>query len=732
LAAHGNDQVTATAIHERRRKAIGAELWARSVLGLLLVTSLVRPDRSPPNSQVGVTVIIHGVEARYDPYDDGYQVTAFLSVLNAEGEPISALDPGDLVVREDGVDIPSFELSGSTEGMGMVLALDTSGSMAAAGKMEAVKQAAVTFIEGMGEADQVGLLSFNESPKLEINITGDRVGVRNFVDLLQPIQNASTCLWDAAFDAVEVASSIRQGRRAVVLLTDGIDERITGGSCSIKTLEDVVAFANDPIVRVPLYTIGVGARVNAQDLARLSDLTGGRSLLAPDAGAVGDVFAELGVQLQRGYVLHYLSPAASGEHGLFVQVDYQGATDQETRNFRAAELPGRASFSGLSEQQLVSQDLSFTLEVTSEQEAARVEFYLGEKLIGEDGLPPFEGEWRTGSLEPGPYELRGVAYAEDGSVLAVARVGVRFQAAEAAPPEASMAAEVASDTTGGLAEVGAAEASSLLLVIGLPLLTLAIVGGGLLLVRRSRGRRETVEPAQAMVAEGPTPSVGGVVEAARPIGTQTLATLTIESCQDPDLVGQRFEIWERQVLIGRSPECEVVIPIQPVSRIHAVVKLDDPGRDLSLTMDEIALEPPTPGRLEGPPTFRVFDGDPRLGKASTYGTFVDDARVPPEQGLDLRDGGQIRLGRSIAEGRIPPVILTFRDLREGAGQKAEADLTSNALMLADAERPPDEYATEDFQLDQPEDDEFRTEEFKPADDELRTEEFRADDPESMT
>jgi len=709
-----------------REQATTARNWARAAFSLLLLITPALPEASPPAAQAGVTLIIHGVEARYDPHDDGYQVTAYLSVLNAQGEPISGLDQGALVVREDGVDVPSFELSTSTEGLGLVLAIDTSGSMAAAGKMEAVKQAVGAFIEGMGETDQVGLLSFNEAPKLEIDLTGDRAGVRNFANLLQPVQNAATCLWDAAYEAVEVASSVRQGRRAVVLLTDGIDERITGEVCSTKTLEDVVAFANDPMARVPIYAVGVGARVNAQDLARLSDLTGGRSLLAADAGGVGDVFSDLGVQLQRGYVLHYLSSAASGEHGLFVQVDYQGARDQETRNFRAAEVPGMAIFSGLREEQLVSQDLPLSIEVSGEGEPARVEFYLGKELIVEDRLPPFEGEWRTEGLEPGPYELRGVVYAEDGEVLAVARVQVRYGAPAAVPPEAPTAAGVASEAA---SEAGAAKAPPLLLIIGLPLLALALVGGGLLLVRRSRRQPGPAEPGPETVAAGPALAASRVGEAARPGGAETLATLTIESCQDPDLVGQRFEIWEREVLIGRSPECDVVIPVQPVSRVHAAVRLGDPDRDLSLTMDEVALQPPTPGRPPGPPAFQALDGDPRLGKASTYGTHVDDVRIPQGEGLDLRDGSRIRLGRSIDEGRIPPVILTFHDLREGVAQKAEADLTSDALILPDATRPSDEYATEDFQLDQPEDNGFKTEEFRPEDDEFKTEQFRPDDPE---
>ena len=811
----GGNAMIAGCVH--RPQTGSPHAWWRLAIGLLLGALVASSGNFPASAQVGVSVVINSVEAQYNPLEDGYDVTSFLSVLDPEGQPIPDLTPSNLAVREDGSDVESFELSPSTEGLSLVLAIDTSGSMAAAGKMDAVREASAAFIEGMGKADQVGLLSFNEKSKLEISITSDREGVQNFINLLQPVRDASTCLWDAAFEAVEVASSVHQGRRVVILLTDGIDERLTGGGCSTKTLEDVIALASDTTVRVPVYTLGVGRSVSAQDLARLSDLTGGRSLLAADAREVGDVFSRFGLELSRGYVLRYRTAATSGEHSLFVQVEIQGSRDQETRKFRVPELPGRASFSGIQNQQVVSEDLAISLEISGEGVPARAEFYVDDQLASEDAQPPFETLWRIEGRDPGPYVLRAVVYDEDGDVLAVAKVEVSYKPPEivptAVPPGVSLAIggltpgqqvkgtmaltaavdppevvdrveflvdgfrigedrdspyeilwetdqlergeHVVSAVAFGASgeSIGRDELTviyapprPLLLVVGLPALALALAGGGLLAIRRYRRQRPPGGRNHVASVGGPPPSVAHIEEPPRAGEAGTLASLTVEACQDPDLIGQRFEIWEREVVIGRSPECEMVIPVQPVSRKHAVIRLGDRTDDLSLTMDEIGTEEPAMAGREATLPFRIFDGDPGTGQPSTYGTYVDNVRASPETGRDLKDGSRIRLGRSIAEGRIPPVVLLFRDLREQRLQSGEAELTSDELILSgfhptalegpeqrdgaslsvgdeagsedsgiEEDGTPDAYETEDFDLEGPSGDEFKAEGSGPDD-----------------
>ncbi|MFQ5944220.1 MAG: Ig-like domain-containing protein, partial [Anaerolineales bacterium] len=574
------------------------------------------------------------------------------------------------------------------------------------------------------------------------------------------------------------------GRRAVVLLTDGIDELATGGPCSTKTLEDVIALAADPAVLVPIYTIGIGNRVDSPSLSRLSDNTGGRTSFAITAASVGDIFNELGLQFRGGYALHYRTDVASGEHSLFVQVEYEGSRDQDTRRFRAPELVGQAIFSGISQDQVVTQDLVYSLEVSSSGAPDRVEFYIDDQLMSQDIEPPFEDRLPA-ELGEGLHTLRAVAYAPAGEVLAVAQISFVFEQPEPKPTEVPLSASIsfvelaegqhvrealtltaAVDNQQAVARVefrldsfqvgedaippyevhwdprfnepgphtlsvviigpdgsvlDVDEVSviydpptSLAVIIGVPALIAAAVGGVYYFIRRRQDGRSL-----ALGSVSPRASALPVV-AATPVGSagaeiaETLAALTVEACQDPELIGQRFEIWEEMVVIGRLSECEVVIPAQPVSRKHATIQLRAETAEASLTVDEIMLDE---SAASGPPPFQVFDGDPRTGQASTYGTFVDNVRAQPDAGLPLASGSRIRLGRSQAEGRVTPVILRFEDLRKPESQVAASEMTTD-LLLEDGESGTgigsamENYGTEDFSLTDEEDD-LKTEEFGP-------------------
>ena len=123
----------------------------------------------------------------------------------------------------------------------------------------------------------------------------------------------------------------------------------------------------------------------------------------------------------------------------------------------------------------------------------------------------------------------------------------------------------------------------------------------------------------------------------------------------------------------------------------------------------------------GPPLFQIIDGEPDLGKTSTYGTCVNDVKVPPAAAFPLTDRARIRLGRSPAEGRVPPVILKFSDLRQEAKPDLQAELTTDIMLdetgMHEGEAAGDPgqgegqiYATEEFHPEPP-DDVLKTEEF---------------------
>jgi len=203
------------------------------------------------------------------------------------------------------------------------------------------------------------------------------------------------------------------------------------------------------------------------------------------------------------------------------------------------------------------------------------------------------------------------------------------------------------------------------------------------------------------------------------------------------------------VVIGRSEECDVVIPVQPVSRNHAVIMLRGEEVDPVMTIDDLVMDTEVDSGDLSKASYFIYDGDLKSGKSSTYGTFVDNVKVQPEIGSRLRNGCRIRIGRSVSEGRASPVILLFQDMRETVQLAREAELTSDELVIprqADEEsattsshespyplgvEPDDiqpgelselseddrtEFETEDFELIAPEDDDLATEEFNLAED----------------
>ncbi len=674
------------------------------ILLLLLLFSLMQWNLA--SAQGGISLTITGVEATHNTQLGGYDVTAYLSVVDEERTPILGLSGADFIVSEDGAPVETFELEAVDAGISMVLAIDTSGSMAAQGKMAAVKGAVASFVEGLEEQDEIGLISFNEQPLVEINLTQDRAAVGNFVGLLEPVQGASTCLWDSAYEAVQLAAGAPAGRRAAVLLTDGIDELASGGPCSTKTLEDVVDLASDSAVLVPIYTVGVGNRVNSQELSRLSDLTGGRSSFAANAATVGDVFSELGLQFRGSYAMHYRTDIPSGEHTLFVQVEHHGARDQDTRKFRAPRLAGQAVFSGISEGQLVQGDLDISLKVSGPT-AASVEFYLDDDLLSMDSEPPYETRLDVADLAEGSHSLRAVAFGSEREALAVSEISFAFE-----PPQVAATSEGGPPATQEVSIISE-PSTPLALVVGLPSLLVLAAVGGFLALRRSRARAPAARLEQDL-------TVGHPIQAP-PEPTPALAALEIEDCQDPSMVGERFEIRKERVVIGRSSEADIVIPVQPVSRVHAMIILASAREGLALTMDEIDLEQMGGAESSGDPLFQIFDGEPELGKTSTYGTYVNNVKVPPAAAFPLADRAQIRLGRSLAEGRTPPVILKFSDLRRVGKPGIEAELTTDIRLNqtdmregegAGGQGEDQIFATEEFHPESP-DDLFKTEEFNP-------------------
>src|SRR5438128_245368 len=100
----------------------------------------------------------------------------------------------------------------------VILMLDTSGSTQE--KLSQIQRAAVTFVEQLKAADRVKVISFDDEVRDLNDFTNDRAALKAAISKTRSGQGTKL------YDAFELAlASIKQiqGRKAIVLLTDGVD-----------------------------------------------------------------------------------------------------------------------------------------------------------------------------------------------------------------------------------------------------------------------------------------------------------------------------------------------------------------------------------------------------------------------------------------------------------------------------------------------------------------------------
>ena len=162
------------------------------------------------------------------------QVTVYVSVTNAAGEPV-AVDPATIQLEENGkVMHPTHVGAGSEGGIGplnTMLVMDVSGSMDKNGKIDGAKDAAKAYVEQMRPGDRTGLMVYNTKTKYIQPLTSDTTVLLSAIDSIQT--GGDTSMYDALVVAEQDLEGV-SGRKAIITLTDGLDNH------SSHTADDVI------------------------------------------------------------------------------------------------------------------------------------------------------------------------------------------------------------------------------------------------------------------------------------------------------------------------------------------------------------------------------------------------------------------------------------------------------------------------------------------------------------
>jgi len=266
------------------------------------------------------------------------KVVVAVTVRDANGVPVTDLAAGAFEVNEDRAaqarSILAIEQAVNPEiPVGLVLVMDISGSMAGR-PMEDAQSAALALLGNLGADDQVAFLAFADlvdldvpDPTREASFTQDHDAIAVLVEDLEAA--GGTPLYDALYKAVGWAETAPLGHRAVILFTDGVDEGPGSRVASAETPIQGATRAN-----VPVFTIGLGSRIDRGYLERVARTTGGFYQETPDSADLTQLFLNVLDRLKHQYVLAYDSglPADGATHRVQVTVrvgDRQAADEAE-------------------------------------------------------------------------------------------------------------------------------------------------------------------------------------------------------------------------------------------------------------------------------------------------------------------------------------------------------------------------------------------------------------------
>ena len=258
-------------------------------------------------------------------FNESHEVRMVLlptSVTDRKGRNIRDLSKDDFRLFDDQQpqDIRYFA-SEAAEPISVAFVLDVSGSMRQMDKMDHAKEAIRFFVDQLRPDDRFALICFADDQVAWVTeFTGDRWLFLRRLGVQEGY--GQTGLNDAIAAAPGLVDAGTKGRKAIVLITDGVDNH------SRLSIEEAVETARR--VSVPMYTIGFMSvsekmlpkgtvRTNLEVLRYVSDETGGHLFAVHDPMELKEAVAQVDAELRHQYVLGYY-PEADKFDGSFHEI----------------------------------------------------------------------------------------------------------------------------------------------------------------------------------------------------------------------------------------------------------------------------------------------------------------------------------------------------------------------------------------------------------------------------
>jgi VWFA-related protein len=236
------------------------------------------------------------------PYEvaERAQVTGVLletSVYDRLGRFAATFDPKEFRVLENGVQQKIDQVGTETVPSDLVLLVDNSTSMSR--RMEFVRSATERLSENLKKNDRVIVAPFTSHVGTITGPTNDRATISQAIGSMRA--GGKTSLLDSLLEAAHLLQG-GEGRRAIVLITDGYDE-------SSKATEEEVSKAVEE-EQITVYSVAIGGvagiSLRGEDLLRhFAERTGGRVFLPPRDAEVVKAAEQVATDARNRYLITY-------------------------------------------------------------------------------------------------------------------------------------------------------------------------------------------------------------------------------------------------------------------------------------------------------------------------------------------------------------------------------------------------------------------------------------------
>jgi Ca-activated chloride channel homolog len=276
-----------------------------------------------------------------------------VKVSDAQGKTLPVLKKEDFVVLEDGVRQEVSYFEPVTAPLNIVLLLDLSGSTEK--KIKVIKNAAQRFVDSLKASDRIAVAAFERRFFVLSNFTTDHKLLKDRIGEIKN-RHSGTAYYDAMWSTLDLLDEAKATRKAVVVLTDGVDNSLDHPEDAEYDpkhgFDELLARVVEADATIyPLYldteyeTIGARGRsghdayvIARKQLKALADQTGAVMFKAERAEDLEGVYQQIAAELHSLYSMAY-TPKVVRRDGkwrkISIDVELPGAKVRTKRGYYA-------------------------------------------------------------------------------------------------------------------------------------------------------------------------------------------------------------------------------------------------------------------------------------------------------------------------------------------------------------------------------------------------------------